>query len=248
MRRRAARWGDLLTQFVENMTQPRLTPSHYAVPLPVSVAARLALSRSSTLVSRSLAVSSFSSLPSFPPSLSHSPYPFSSRASLYRLTLAETLSLPPHAFRLRNVCVCVCACVSLSLLCFYSLSLLASSLSLSCTSAVRRRRRRTPSREKPSRGCAFFLSFSLMRFLPPPPPPPPPFLSRPDSRSLSLSLFLAYLPPPSLPPPRGSFIHSSTHSFSRVYTTGQSVFAVCTHIRKNTGVYTGIYTEIYTRM
>lgn len=49
--RREPRWGDLLTQFVENMTQPRLTPSHYTYLSPsLSQPVLLPLVRSSSFL------------------------------------------------------------------------------------------------------------------------------------------------------------------------------------------------------
>jgi len=69
--RRGARWGDLLTQFVENMTQPRLAPSRYVhcasspllsarVSLPLSSTRRSSRSLFSPLVLALAVIISFS--------------------------------------------------------------------------------------------------------------------------------------------------------------------------------------------
>lgn len=86
--RRGARWGDLLTQFVENMTQPRLAPSRYVhrAPSP-SPTARVSLFLSRLPVVPLPLSSSFrpSPLPPSPSSSSLSrgpcPYPAASRVS-----------------------------------------------------------------------------------------------------------------------------------------------------------------------
>lgn len=87
--RRGARWGDLLTQFVENMTQPRDS-------LPLITYTSLRLCRCPSLVPPLLflSLSLYTHLPLVRP-LSIS------------LPLSQTLSLPPRAFRLPHRCACV---------------------------------------------------------------------------------------------------------------------------------------------
>lgn len=87
--RREARWGDLLTQFVENMTQPRATRSlSLCTPLFVSLSLSFFFCHSSRLVSFVVHPSSFRAhLPSASLSLSLSrrpcPYLRSERSSVF---------------------------------------------------------------------------------------------------------------------------------------------------------------------
>lgn len=88
--RRRARWGDLLTQFVENMTQPRATRS-LSLCTPLSISARLFRSLSRPLALRLLPSPHPPPRPLLPPAtLSRS----RALASRVAPSCSQTLSLP----------------------------------------------------------------------------------------------------------------------------------------------------------
>lgn len=98
------RWGDPLTQFAENMTQPRLTPSHY-VFFSLFLRISLAFSRPQPATSRILP-----SQPIFRLSLRPCPYLFTCSvtlnvcASLFLLSHSSSL-LRPVSFPLSRYLV-----------------------------------------------------------------------------------------------------------------------------------------------
>lgn len=187
--RRGARWGDLLTQFVENMTQPRLAPSRYVhrAPSP-SPAARVSLRLSTLALSLLLVHPSFLSPPRrlfLHPSLSLS------------LFLADPvlILIPPRAFRLPPP-----MCVRLS----FASSPFALPLPRSTPSSVFLPRTGVLYLQRGKPRC-LFLSFQ-------PVPPPPPVPSR---RAHSHFLSSSHAPPHSSPLPRPT--HLFTRRLSRSF-------------------------------
>lgn len=143
--RRRARWGDLLTQFVENMTQPRATRS-LSLCTPLSISARLFRSLSRPLALRLLPFSS----PATPPA-SSSCYlvPLSRSSVAYSAVL---LADPVLTFHARSVFL---RAVRTS---FFRLPLPSRSLRAFST---RVSRARTLLLAKSRARCLFYLSLSL---------------------------------------------------------------------------------------